>query len=639
MVTAWVPGMAHGGQGARLVLSYPVMPEIEPAPLPVPLLHPATRLEDIETLKAWYEAVADSLRAEMSFDLFALWLFRPDGEPLLIEPEALEKDHLTVPAAHPTADDHALAKMEDRVRRAGYGSVVVQPIRREGADVALMLIAGFSPSQIGRREVELVGSAARSMSPILARVVQAHLPPVEVPQSPPDSTPPLTPPPPHSYELVEPGVVPADESFNAVPEAEALPELEQGDVDETASTPIEAAGPTEEPPPVAELAPPEVEGEAEPAGEISEPGEPEWHGPDPTLLLYEAVADALAGAGAPRDLMLAVSYALQEAIPHDSFELIVPDQGMESWYRMGLHGHGPLWADPALVRGPEWLVPESLFGESFRLFLPDTIAPGIPRVPELVTVRGEELPPRSLIGVKLRVVERAVGYLLLGSALPGGFTEDQLILLDRLGALLAPRVDGFILAWQYTVLRGQFDLIRHLPMHLSRTAELLALTPVLGEGTRLFLQQAQALLPVHQLEFAVRLSEEGRVAIVRPGFSTPMADLPQESIEGSGVGAVVRGESPYMLTTQEDKDGAMTVLVVPLRAGGRIFGAMAVTGRGPSPFTRTDMAVARALADLIGPHLDLARRVGQAPPVFTGWRRSTGKSRTLGEIERGVGEG
>ncbi len=145
------------------------------------------------------------------------------------------------------------------------------------------------------------------------------------------------------------------------------------------------------------------------------------------------------------------------------------------------------------------------------------------------------------------------------------------------------------------------------------------------------------MLPVNQVEFAVRLGDENRVAIVRPGFSTPLADLPQEPIEGTGVAAVVRGESPYLLTTQEDRDGPVTVLVVPLRAGGRIFGAMAMTSRGTSPFTRTDMAVAQALADLIAPHLDLARRVAQPPPV-TGWRRSSYRTRTLGELGREVGE-
>jgi GAF domain-containing protein len=192
------------------------------------------------------------------------------------------------------------------------------------------------------------------------------------------------------------------------------------------------------------------------------------------------------------------------------------------------------------------------------------------------------------------------------------------------GSLLAPRIESMILAWQFSVLRSQFDVVRHVPMHLARVAELLATTPFLGEGAKLFKQQAGAMLPITDLEFAVRLGEEQRVAVVRPGSTTPLADLPQEPIEAAGVAAVVRGEVAFLLTSQEEAGGSSSVLVVPLRVGGRIFGAMAMTAGTGSAFSRADTALAQQLADLVSPHLDLARRAGgQAPPFLPGWKRPT----------------
>jgi hypothetical protein len=51
---------------------------------------------------------------------------------------------------------------------------------------------------------------------------------------------------------------------------------------------------------------------------------------------------------------------------------------------------------------------------------------------------------------------------------------------------------------------------------------------------------------------------------------------------------------------------------------------MAMTAQGSAVFSRTDMALAQMLADLVAPHLDLARRAGgQAPPFVPGWKRPT----------------
>ncbi len=524
----------------------------------IPLLHPRTRVHDVDVLKAWYEAVADAFRYELATDLLALWLYGPEGEPILIEPEALAADNLGIPPADPLANQLILDEVEDRIRRAGYGSVLLRPVRHGGQDVALILLASFTPHIYGLRAEHLIDSAIEVMAPMLARVTRA------------------------AGDEVPAVVVAPSETDVVVPGVERVRDQAR-------------------------------EGE-----------------------LFEGLSDAIGGAGTPRDLMLALSFALQPILPHDCYELLIPDSTGERLYRLGLHGHGTLWGDPALAISRGSLDPARLFGDRAGFILDDASIAEDLTMPELVTVRGPEVPPRSLVGTVLRVVERQVGYLLLGSAGPGFYRAEDLVMLDRVGAILSPKVESLVLAWQYSVLRSQFDVLRHVPMHLAKVAELLALTPFLGEGSKLFVQQAAAVLPVKALEFAVRLNDETRVAVVRPGAVTPLADLPQEPIDGTGVASVVRGEVPYLLSSQDEPTGALTVLVVPLRAGGRVFGAMAMTAEGASSFTRTDMALAQQLADLAAPHLDLARRGGGHAPGFApGWKRPSWRP----DVRKETGEG
>jgi GAF domain-containing protein len=514
----------------------------------IPLLHPRTRIQDMDVLKAWYEAVEDVLRAELSADLLAIWLYGPDGEPLLLEPEELVADHLEIPRAEPIANQLLLDELEARIRRAGYGSVLLRPIRHGGQDVGLVLLASFTPHVYGIRADALLESATDAMAPMLARVARGS---------------------PYADELQ------AEHPASPSPEPE---------------------GPA-----------------ADRARDWAREGE-----------FFEALADAIGGAGTPRDLMLALSFALQPILPHDAYELLIGDAAGETYYRLGLQGHGTVWGDPALVIERAKLDPVRLFDDRNGIVISDAPSDENTRVPELVTLRGPEEPPRSVVGVRLRVVERGVGFLLFGSNGPGFYGPADLALLDRVGAVLAPRVENLVLAWQYDALRNQFEGMRQVPLQLARVAELLASTPFLGEGSRQFVDLVSILLPVTDVEFAVRLADEQRVAVVKPGVAMPLADLPQEPIEGTGVAAVVRGETPFLVTTEAQEEGnrQMAVLVVPLRTAGRVFGAMAMTATGDTPFSRSDMALAQQLADLAAAHLDLARRsTGPTGAFIPGWKR------------------
>jgi GAF domain-containing protein len=212
---------------------------------------------------------------------------------------------------------------------------------------------------------------------------------------------------------------------------------------------------------------------------------------------------------------------------------------------------------------------------------------------------------------------------MVSSPGPDFYQAEDVILLDHVGALIASRVDSFVLSWQHQVLKSHLAVLRHVPMHLSQIAETLAATPLLGEGTRQFARLAGQLLPLGHVEFAVRLGDEHRVAIVRPGDPTALPDRPQTPLAATPAARVIRGEIPYLLTETPSPTGPVSALVVPLRCGGQVFGALAMTSTAAEPLTRTDMAVAQQLADLIAPHFEILRRSAASPaPFIPGWKRT-----------------
>jgi hypothetical protein len=220
------------------------------------------------------------------------------------------------------------------------------------------------------------------------------------------------------------------------------------------------------------------------------------------------------------------------------------------------------------------------------------------------------------------VLERTVGYLLLGSLGEDFYEPEDRDLIDHIGALITSRVDAFVLSWHQQVLRTNLGLLRSLPVQLGKIAESLTGTPLLGEGTRVFARQVAGILPINRVEFALRLGDETRVAIIQPGDPTALADLPQAPIAGTLVGDVIRGSTPWVLTEQDLGGGPESVMVVPLRAGGVVFGAVAMTGAA-DVLTRADVPLAQQLADLIAPHFEVLRRaVVSQPPYAPGWKRA-----------------
>ena len=76
---------------------------------------------DAEALATWHQALSNALTADVPHDLLALWLYpeRAAGA-VLLGPEALAQDDLSVPLPSPQLQPEQLAILEEIVRDAGY---------------------------------------------------------------------------------------------------------------------------------------------------------------------------------------------------------------------------------------------------------------------------------------------------------------------------------------------------------------------------------------------------------------------------------------------------------------------------------------------------------------------------------------
>lgn len=509
----------------------------------MPLLRVDEAGSDLEAIRTWREALADALAIQgIPQDLFALWIYPPGGEAVLIGPEALTQDHLLVPRAQPYVEPSQLGVLEEILRDARYGSAVAAAIRHGTADVGLVLLGSLEADRYPATARIALDRMLMAIAPMVGRVARRWT-----------------------------GLREPDESGDS--SHARVPEQLVSDVQR-----------------------------------MSE--------------MLASLGQAASGAGTPRDFILALSFAIQHLLPHDAIEILIPDATSEQTYRLSGHGHGPLWSDPQLVLPRSGCDVERIFEEAGVVRVRNTETDSRGPFPHTLGELGGG-GARSLIGVRLRVLEKTVGFLMVSSPGPDFYQAEDVILLDHVGALIASRVDSFVLSWQHQVLKSHLAVLRHVPMHLSQIAETLAATPLLGEGTRQFARLAGQLLPLGHVEFAVRLGDEHRVAIVKPGDSTALPDRPQTPLAATPAARVIRGEIPYLLTETPSPTGPVSALVVPLRCGGQVFGALAMTSTAAEPLTRTDMAVAQQLADLIAPHFEILRRSAVSPvPFIPGWKRT-----------------
>ncbi len=330
------------------------------------------------------------------------------------------------------------------------------------------------------------------------------------------------------------------------------------------------------------------------------------------------LANAWIEARSPRDFFALASDVLRPLVPHDVFEVLIPGPAPGQQYRLGAHADAPPWADPRLVIGKDQLDLFALFAGEPALEIPDAAVDS--RWPAELFV--EELAPgqrlQSLMGVRVTSSGHLSAHLLVGSTQPRLYSGTDLSTLVRLGHILGPKIDGYVLASQLNVLRKQLVTLRSAPAHFARVADMLATTAQFAEATRRLAEETRSMLPCERLVLAVRLTDGDRVVLVEPDESKHWSDLPLIPVAGTPLGQVLGGQAAELVS-----EGAKgTELIVPLRVAGRTVGALILTARGFGTIGRSDVAPVQQLADLVAPYVELVRRAAMLPaPVIPGWKR------------------
>lgn len=349
--------------------------------------------------------------------------------------------------------------------------------------------------------------------------------------------------------------------------------------------------------------------------------------------LMDTLGAAMRDAVTPRQLTQLIGSAIEHVLPYDAIELLIPDEAAEQHYRLSGHVHGLLWSHPSLVVTQSDFEPGRLFDATDYLLVTDIQADRRAPIGVFRQDPSEELHIRSVIGVRLTGLGGGIlGYLLLGNSGPDFYWEEDVDLLGRIGAVVSPRVEGLILAWELDVLQSHLGVLRSAPAHLGRIAEILATTAHLSAATRLVAQEAAAVLPFTQCEFALRLGGDEEVVVFEPGETRPLSQLPVMRYTGTELGRVLDGELSHAFAEARRSPAVggsaalqpTAAVVVPLRVGGRVFGTMTLLATGKQSFTRADVSLAQQLADVCAPHLELLRQ-GRVPARTSSqaWRRVT----------------
>ena len=153
----------------------PLPPRSDPEPRAeplVPLIQAESALGDPDALATWHAALSNALAPDVEHDLLALWLYPSTGGAVLLGPEALAQDDLSVPLPAPQVRLSHLAVLEEVVRDAGYGSVTSVAVRSGRRDVGLLLLADLRPNRYGEPEHLTLRLVAQRLAPLLGRLAR-----------------------------------------------------------------------------------------------------------------------------------------------------------------------------------------------------------------------------------------------------------------------------------------------------------------------------------------------------------------------------------------------------------------------------------------------------------------------------------
>lgn len=332
--------------------------------------------------------------------------------------------------------------------------------------------------------------------------------------------------------------------------------------------------------------------------------------------LLDAIIAAGAEAGTPQRFLAAIGRALEPLLPHDHLELLLADPSGARHYRLGEHVGGPLWADPSLEFSRTLLDPAALVDGEGKILLADACRDA--RWPRgyftAAEPAGAEL--RSLAGARFTAAG-VTGYLIAGGVGPELYEQEDAALIFRVGGLIAAHVAllGRATEERQAIRVPREEMVSAL---LLQAAEALATAAEPAEATARVASIAERFLPFDAMRYAVRLSEGDRVVLLEPGERRPLPDLPLLPVAGTTLAQVLHGEVPSSFALVEGE----ARLLVPLRVGGRVHGALVFTAAPPAVLNPAHVAPAQQLADVVAPHLELLRRAALLPPPFRpGWKR------------------
>jgi hypothetical protein len=131
----------NGDRDTHLTMPTGMPSATAPSGLLVPLLPTQDGPPDAVAVAAWHLAISNLVGVEVPHDLLGLWLFPERGGVVLLAPAELARDRVELPVPEPVLSQHQLYQFEERIRAAGYRSVVAVPVRDGSQDLGLMLFA------------------------------------------------------------------------------------------------------------------------------------------------------------------------------------------------------------------------------------------------------------------------------------------------------------------------------------------------------------------------------------------------------------------------------------------------------------------------------------------------------------------
>jgi GAF domain-containing protein len=334
--------------------------------------------------------------------------------------------------------------------------------------------------------------------------------------------------------------------------------------------------------------------------------------------LLDAIARTNAAITTPQCFLAALSPALEPILPHDHLELLLADPAGTRYYRLGEHPGGALWRDPSLIIGSEHLDVEALFGPHDSLLLADACRDD--RWPRgyftVADPAGAE--PRGVVGARVSGPGGVKAFLLVASVGAELYGEEDAQLLERLASLIGPHVSLLVASAGGAAREPRVTLADAGGM-VAQAASMLATAADLPEASRRILGVAAGVLPFDEMRYAIRLREGDRIVLLEPGERRPLSDLPLVPVAGTALGRVLAAELPHSFALINGE----AQLVVPLRVGGRVHGALVLSARHPAMLREAHLVPAQQLADVVAPYLELLRRSALFPPPSRpGWKRT-----------------